>query len=174
MFTDDINLHGKHAQYVKDLAGLEVKLFNRNIDVYMNAALVGLIYGKKEERDRHSQYKDISTNILASAINREKVHLDYVFRLMMLLDDTEKLTLEEKINRAFRDDSNRDVSDRHKQNMDLFNSYVLGGITMLYDKIIGEGINSEDFMRNSFEFIRDRNEEVDVEIGGADRLIDAL
>lgn len=174
MFTDDITLYGKHAQYVKDLASLEIKLFSRNLDIYMNAALVGIIYGKKEERDRDSQYKDISTNILASAINKEKVHLDYIFRLLMILDDTEKLTLEEKINRAFRDDSNSDVSDRHKQNMNLFHSYVLGGISILYDKIIGEGISSEDFMRNAFEFIRDRNEETDVEIGRADKLLDAL
>lgn len=174
MFTDDITLYGKHAQYVKDLAALEVKLFSRNLDIYMNAALIGLIYGKREERDRESQYKDVSTNILASAINKEKVHLDYIFRLIMILDDTEKITIEEKINRAFRDDSNRDVSNRHTDNMNLFTSYVLGGITLLYGKIMDDGISPEDFMRNAFEFIRDRNEEADVEIGGADKLIDAL
>lgn len=172
MFTDDINLYGKHAQYVKELASQEVKLFNRNLDVFMNAAIVGLIYNVREERDKDSQYKDVQTNILAAAINKEKINLDYIYRLIMILDDSENLSLEEKINRAFRDDSNSDVSDKHQKNLELFRAYALGGISILYDKIIEDGIEPEDFMKNAFEFMKSRSEVVAE--GSADELINTL
>lgn len=172
MFTDDINLHGKHAQYVKELASADGKLFNRNLDVFMNAAIVGLIYNVREERDRDSQYKDVQTNILAAAINKERANLDYIYRLIMILDDSVELSFEDKINRAFRDDSNNDVSDRHEKNLELFKSYALGGISILYDKIVGDGIVLGDFMKNAFEFMQSRNEEI--EVGSADRLVDTL
>lgn len=172
MFVSDILIHGKHAQYVKELGKTENQLFNRYLDVFMNGAVVGLIYGKKEERDRESQYKNIQTNILAGAINREKSNLDYLYRLIMILDDSQELTLEDKINRAFRDDSNSDVSDRHKQNLELFKLYALGGISILHDKIIGEGINSEDFMKKAYEFMKSRSEVI-IE-GSADDMINNL
>lgn len=172
MFTDDITLHGKHAQYVKELASADLKLFNRNLDVFMNAAIVGLIYNVREEREKDSQYKDVQTNILAAAINKERANLDYIYRLIMILDDSTNLALEDKINRAFRDDSNSDVSDRHEKNLELFKSYALGGITILYDKIIGNGITLEDFMKNAFEFMKSRSEKIEPDT--ADHLIDAL
>ncbi|AIY06810.1 hypothetical protein Plano_2845 [Planococcus sp. PAMC 21323] len=172
MFTDDIVLHGKHAQYVKELGDSENKLFNRYLDVFMNSAVIGLIFDKREVRDKESQYKDTSISIFAAAINKEKANLDYIYRLIMLLDDSGNIDLEGRINRAFRDDANSDVSDRHQKNLELFKEYALGGITILYDKIIKEGITKEDFMKNSYEFMKSRSEEI--EEGAADELIDAL
>jgi len=158
MFVSDILIHGKHAQYIKELGKTEYQLFSRYLDVFMNGAIIGLIYDRREERDRVSQFKDIQTNILAEVINKEKLNLDYIYRLIMILDDSQEITLEEKINRAFRDDSNSDVSDRHKKNLELFKLYALGGISILHDKIIGEGINKEDFMKKSYEFMKSRSE----------------
>lgn len=172
MFTDDIILNGKHAQYVKELGSSENQLFNRFLDVFINAAVVGLIFDKRETRDKESEYKDTSVSIFAAAINKEKANLDYIYRLIMLLDDSEKMSLEGKINRAFRDDSNSDVSNKHQVNLELFKSYSLGGITILYDKIIKEGITKEDFMKNAYEFMKSRSEKI--EEGAADDLIDAL
>jgi len=120
MFVSDILIHGKHAQYIKELGKTEYQLFSRYLDVFMNGAIIGLIYDRREERDRVSQFKDIQTNILAEVINKEKLNLDYIYRLIMILDDSQEITLEEKINRAFRDDSNSDVSDRHKKNFRTF------------------------------------------------------
>lgn len=167
MFTDDINIFGRHAYYVKELASKEIGLFPRNIDVFMNGAIIGLIYGRKEERDKVSDLKEEKTNILASAINKEKIHLDYIYRLIMLLDDSEGLSLEERINRAFRDDSNSDISDKHQNNLELFKEYSLGGISILYDKILKEGIDADAFMKNSYEFIKSTSEELNEENANA-------
>lgn len=172
MFTSDILLHGKHAQYSKELSADDLGLFKRNLDVFMNGAIVGLIYGQKEERDRVSQFKDIQTSILADAVIREKINLDYIYRLIMILDDSGNITIDEKINRAFRDDVNKDISERHQENLKLFMSYSLGGISILYDKIIREGIEIEDFMKNAYNFMQSRNEEINE--GMADKLIDDL
>jgi len=172
MFNDDIQLHGKHAHYVKELASAEFQLFQRNLDVFMNGAIVGLIYGKKEIRDRESQYKDVQTNILASAINKERINLDYIHRLIMILDKAD-ISIDEKINRAFRDDSNSDMNNNHTKNLELFYSYALGGISVLYDKIIKEGINKEDYFKKAHGFMKSRSEEL-IEEGSADRLIDGL
>lgn len=172
MFTDDIPLYGKHAHYVKELGNTENQLFNRYLDVFMNGAIVGLIYDKREIRDRDPNYKDMNVSIFAAAINKEKSNLDYIYRLIMLLDDSQDISLEEKINRAFRDDSNSDVSIKHQKNLELFKEYALGGISILYDKIIKDGITKEDFMKNAFEFMQGRSEEV--KEGAADELIDGL
>lgn len=159
MFKADIELKGKHAAYMKQLVE-DNKLFSRNIDVYMAAPLIGYVNGIKEDIDKSDQYSEVIRKIGTQALLNEEKQLDMIYRLIMLLDSTTKMTTEEKINRAFRDDSNKDLTDKHQNNMELFNSYVRGGITILYEEIIKDATVKEDYFKNINDYIKKFNENV--------------
>lgn len=67
---------------------------------------------------------------------------------------------EERINRAFRDDLNRDKNNNHQKNMKLFNSYILGGISILYEEISQDALDREDLLSNIKEFVEDFNNDL--------------
>ena len=66
MFENDYTINGKHATYLKFLAKKNARddqgpdnpaaarLFERYIDVYMNAAVFGLLYNRTAKRDTSS------------------------------------------------------------------------------------------------------------------------
>jgi len=59
------------------------------------------------------------------AILNESTKLDFLYRLIILLHDKDVVELEERIKRAFRDDSSNDLSEKHLENMSIFNSYYI-------------------------------------------------
>lgn len=160
MFKGDIAITGKHAYYMKVLSDNDnpsERFFNRYIDVYINAAIIGFIYGEKEDVDKDSEYKEETARIFYDAINREKQNLDFIYRIIMLLEDGKNLSKEERIERAFKDDIYSNRKDKKEANLELFNNYVRGGISFLYEKL--NGINIDDRITNIKEFVEDFNSE---------------
>lgn len=56
MFDKQYRFRGRHAVRVDKLTGVfdsdsKAKLFDRNVDVYTNAPLVGFLYGRRAEID---------------------------------------------------------------------------------------------------------------------------
>ena len=56
MFDKQYRFRGKHAAFVSDLtqqfdAESKAQLFRRNLDVLINAPLIGFLYGRKAEPD---------------------------------------------------------------------------------------------------------------------------
>ena len=101
MFENDYTINGKHATYLKYLVN-DAKVFVRYIDVYMNAAVVGFLYGRSEAKDNSSQDR---ARIYADAFSTEKRQCDFIYRLIMLLEESNKLSESEKLDRAFRNDT---------------------------------------------------------------------
>ncbi|KIL37315.1 hypothetical protein SD71_01060 [Cohnella kolymensis] len=128
MFERDYDLKGKHASYVKYLVN-NAKVFKRYIDVYMVGSVMGILHGRKATKD--SSVSD-EASIFAGAFNTERLKCEFLYRLIMLLDETPGLTEEQRVDRAFRVDDS--MPDALKENMDLFHSYVFGGIEVLYEK----------------------------------------
>jgi hypothetical protein len=157
MFENDLTLNGKHATYTKFLVN-EAGVFKRYIDVYMNGAILGFLYGRKCKKDNESSDR---ARIYADAFANEKMRCDFIFRLIMLLDETPSLTVEDRINRAFRDDSKGDKSEKQIVNMDLFNSYVLGGIEVLYEKFTEDCTTKEDYINKIYEVVSSFKEEIE-------------
>lgn len=148
MFDKDVRIQGIYATHLKSLARDMVNskkpyLFDRYIDVYMNAAIIGLLEGKPEMHPDYSTTKD-TAQIFAAAFLTERYKCEFLYRLVMLLDDSTSLTNEQKIDRAFKDDGNVDkCPEKMVVNEKLFLGYVLAGIEILYEKI-GEGATSVD------------------------------
>lgn len=158
MIFNGYKFRGKHATYAKFLAtdkGSERKdglnIFNRILDVYMISAIVGLIYDRRSQID--NSVKD-SSDIEAQQMYKEQEKLMYIYRLILLLDTSTGLTEQERINRAFKTD---DDENQIKKNLELFNSYVLGGVEHLYDVFSNSYGNEDDIMNEMLSFVETFN-----------------
>ena len=80
--------------------------------------------------------------------------LAFNYRLIMLLDKNHEPDIEKRIYKAFRDYN----SDRATEDEKLFESYVLGGVDVLYEKIIGNASSAEAYMSNLYDFMEDMDE----------------
>lgn len=155
IFDKTIVLTGKHAYYADLLK--ERGFFNRILDVYINAPAVGFMYNRTAHKDTSAEFKDIDKKIFLDQVSKEAPSLEFIYRLVLLLDSQETLNLEDRIHKAFKDDSYEDLDTRHLENLKLFNSYVLGGIEVLYEKIISQGAVDTDFISNAYNFMKEQH-----------------
>ena len=154
MFERDYELKGKHAMYTKFLRDTG-KVFSRYIDVYMEGAIIGFLHGRLAEKDSNNTD---SANMLASVFIEERDTCIFLYRLLMLLDTTTGLTDEQRLDRAFREDSNEEAL---KRNMALFNSYVRGGIEVLYEKFSTNCTTSDDYLNMIYSFVDNFKNDID-------------
>lgn len=163
MFENDYTINGKHATYLKFLAAKNstervddnsspttARIFERYIDVYMNAAIWGLLYARTAPKDNSS---DDRARIYASAYATERENCVFLYRIVMLLDKTTSLEPTVRIDRAFRYDVQEDKKEEFSKNMDLFHSYVRGGIEVMYEQFTDSCSTKDDYMNKSFEVL---------------------
>lgn len=171
MFEHDYTLVGKHATYTKYLAkekdtkgeqgkqsGSNAGLFDRYIDVYMAGAVFGLLYNRMATRDNTSQDR---ARVYADAFATCREDCAFLYRLVMLLDESTDISPEERIDRAFRYDADPKQAENLDKNMDLFHSYVLGGIEVLYEKSTEGCTTQEDYISRMYEMMKSFTEEID-------------
>jgi len=151
LFTHDYSFKGSHAEKVKTLATYkfdkEHTLFAKYIDIYMLAPIVGFLYGRKAESDRLNQS---NANILADAMIRCQKELLFIYRLVMLLDKEYEPDPEKRINKAFRDYAKENPDD-----LEEFDKFVRGGVDILYEKLMKDASQADDYIRNLYEFMED-------------------
>lgn len=169
MFENDYTITGKHATYLKflavknskddpDSATTSAKLFERYVDVYMNAAVWGLLYSRTAKRDTTS---DDRARVYADAFANERENCVFLYRMVMLLDKTTELDPEERVNRAFRYDTQTDKADAFKENMELFNDYVRGGIELMYEQFTDGCSTRDDYLNKTYEVLKTFKEEIE-------------
>lgn len=156
MFENDYTISGIHATHLKYLV-TEAKIFKRYIDVYMIAAIFGYLHGRLEKRDSASSDR---ARIYADAFATERITCDYLFRLIMLLDNTSPVGDQQRLDRAFRNDTLDDKTE-HGANMELFNAYVLGGIEVLYETLSSGATNTDDYINKIYDMIVKFKEQID-------------
>lgn len=154
IFDKTIVIKGKHGAYANALK--ENGFFPRIIDVYTNAAIIGFIHNRKGTKDNDSEFKNVETKINFEQVNNELAHFILTYRLILLLDNQKELDLDSRINRAFKDDS-LENQENHIANFKVFNSYVLGGIEILYENILADGAIDRDFIKNAYRFMKEEN-----------------
>ncbi len=153
MFDKEYSFRGKHAERVIKLTSKfdnYNQLFARNIDVYIIAPIVGFLYGRKADLDKGAE----TTKIFAETLIKEQSNLKFNYRLIMLLDENNEPNLEERINKAFRYYS----SERSKNDEELYEQYVRGGVDVLYEKLIENAKNSNDYLKNLYDFLEEFEE----------------
>lgn len=154
MFDKDYSFRGTHAVKVKELTKpFNTKgnaLFARNLDVYLLAPIIGFMYGRKSEFDNSGE----TTNILLDAMSRETNTLWFTYRLIMLLDKQNEPDYNKRIEKAFRYYG----SNQAKSDEELYESYVRGGVDVIYEKLIIGSIQPEDYLRKLYEFLEEFKE----------------
>jgi len=154
MFDRDFLFKGSHATKVKFLckdrngeteSGANV--FDRFLDVYMLAPIMGMLYGERAEVDNNSAD---TARIFAEAMIREQSKLKYIYRLILICDESSELIEQERINRTFRGDTNKDILEK---NMQTFHSYVLGGIDVLYRKFTEDNTTKDDYLNSIYNLV---------------------
>ena len=170
MFENDYTITGKHATYLKFLAKKNTKedqgpdnpsaarIFERYIDVYMNAAVFGLLYNRTAKRDTGS---DDRARVYADAFANERENCIFLYRMVMLLDKKTDLTTEARIDRAFRYDTQPDKAEEFKQNMELFNDYVRGGIEEMYEMFTDGCQTKDDYLNKTYEVLTTFKQELE-------------
>ena len=159
MFDKDYQIKGMHATYWKtlcktptDKAGIntggQFKIFERYVDAYMVAPLLGCLYGKKGRNDLPDS--DDFAGMLAAVLIANQSRLTYIYRVIMLLDKSSELSGQECVDRAFRADTNEEAV---KSNMQLFNDYFLGGLELLYDAFVNNCTTDDDYINKIYEYV---------------------
>lgn len=168
MFDKDMQIRGKYATYWKALTQLpgnavetskNFKIFENYIYVYMVAPIIGLLNGRKGQYDPADESKD-TAGMLAEIQIKNASKLKYIYRLITLVDDSEGLSDEEKINRAFREDNNEESV---KKGMDLYTAYFFGGLEVLYETFVLGCITEDDYIRKMFDFVSEFRDEQSID-----------
>ena len=168
MFDKDMQIRGKYATYWKALTQLpgnavetskNFKIFENYIYVYMVAPIIGLLNGRKGQYDPADESKD-TAGMLAEIQIKNASKLKYLYRLITLVDDSEGLSDEEKINRAFREDNNEESV---KKGMDLYTAYFFGGLEVLYETFVLGCITEDDYIRKMFDFVSEFKDEQSID-----------
>ena len=158
MFSSDIYVRGKYASWLKFLSEKTEKndksekvagVFKRDIDVYLTAAVIGLNFGLRRETDNNSD----KAKIHVDTVLKEQNNLMFIFRIAMLVDNSTGLNTDEKINRAFK-------SPDTPENIELFNSYVRGGIEWLYEQFTEGTTTKDDYLAKVYEIVDSFNSEL--------------
>ena len=170
MFNGDYNITGKHASKLKFLARknaqddgpddsvVSAKLFERYIDVYMNAAIWGLLYDRTASVDNQSKDR---ARIYADAYAKERDNCVFLYRLVMLLEKKTNASQEERIDRAFRYDSQPEKAEELKECLELFHSYVRGGLEVMYEKLTEDCATREDYLTRIYDLMKLFKQELD-------------
>lgn len=172
MFDKQYRFRGRHALRVDALTSVfdsdsKAKLFERNVDLYANAPLVGFLYGRTADLDntRNPETNQIyDQNVMGDRVIYSQEELMFNFRLIMLLDKAYEPNDDVRINKAFRH-MGEDPADENR-----FDSYVRGGVDVLYEKLI-EGVSSpNEYITRLYDFIEEFQERFNDKITGEDIL----
>ena len=172
MFDKQYRFKGRHALRVDQLTGAfdeisKAKLIDRNVDVYANAPLIGFLYGRTADLDdtKNPETGQVyNQNVMGDRVIYSSEELQFNFRLIMLLDANYEPDVDKRIDKAFKH-MGEDPADEEK-----FDSYVRGGVDVLYEKLIEGSNDSGDYINRLYEFIEEFNDRFNSEINPDDIL----
>lgn len=154
MFEEQYRFYGKHADMVNELTNvfedkLNTKVFNSNIELLLVAPLVGFVYQKKAERDRSDGAASNTESIFPPELIKRQKALEYNVKLILLLDKKYEPDETKRIDKAFRYFGN------NNEDYELFQSYVLGGVEVLHEKLIEDSNSPNDYVNKICDFLED-------------------
>ena len=154
MFTRDITVTGSHAARMKFLSEKTKELehdnanvagvFKRFADVYLVAPIIGVVLGRKSERNNENS---VTAQVKADVVNQEQLNLKFIYRTVMLVDNSRRLTADEKLVCAFKEEGK-------DENMEIFDSYVRGGIDWMYEQFTDGASRHEEYINRIYEIVQ--------------------
>ena len=155
MFEKDIIITGTHASYIKEMKEV-AGLFARNLDIYMLAPIMGFLNNRKRQKNNEGGEK---STIQAQQLSNVKEACELIYRLIILLDGDD-IDKDERLNRAFRYDSDVEKKKEFDNAMEIYNEYVLGGIEYMYETFVAGCVEVDDYTTKIFEAASDFQDEI--------------
>ena len=155
MFEKDIIITGTHASYIKEMKEV-AGLFARNLDIYMLAPIMGFLINRKGQKNNEGGEK---STIQAQQLSNVKEDCELIYRLIILLDGDD-IDKDERLNRAFRYDSDVEKKKEFDNAMEIYNEYVLGGIEYMYETFVAGCVEVDDYTTKIFEAASDFQDEI--------------
>ena len=160
MFDNKIVLFGKHSEIIKkfskergtqndvifrihnnDNEPRDIYLFDKYINCYMCAAMLGIIYNRKADADNN---KNASATIFIDTVRSNKSNLDRIYQHMILSQNSEK-----SVDASIKDAFATVINSNEESYKELFDSYVRGGLELLDEKF-GDSESYEDIANNIY------------------------
>ncbi len=160
MFDKQYRFTGSHAEKVNALTAVfdeasKAKLFERNLDVYINAPLIGFLYRRKGVKDSSGEISP--QNIFPEQMINASDKLKYNLRLILLLDEENEPVQSNRMDKAFRHFG-------QDEDLALFDQYVLGGVDVLYEKLIEGGGEPSAYVNRLYDFLEEFNDRFNSEV----------
>lgn len=167
MFDKQYRFTGSHAEKVGALTSVfddvvKAKLFERNLDVYMNAPLIGFLFKRKGIKNSDGSVAD--QNIFPEQLINNSEQLKYIFRLILILDIQHEPDEDARLDKAFR------CFGADEADLQLFDAYVLGGVEILYEKLIAGSTDSVEYINRMYDFVEEFNDRFNEDITSEDIL----
>ncbi len=142
-FKKQIIITGKHAIMAKEIwqrDNIEQTCFKRLIDLYKLAPVVGYLADHKAGRDGSSSE---DATVFVEQVLKEREDLETILHMLLMVEYTGcgKYTQEEAVKKVFRGPQ---TEEEFRECMDIFDSYVRGGIEVLYEELITKGTSHEN------------------------------
>lgn len=152
IFDHEYFFHGVHAERLVALtsqfgSSSFMKLFQRNVDVFMIAPIVGFIYGRRADLDNSQPDRTINFAQMTYCKN----DLLFNYRLISLLDSNYEADSSKRLDKAFRYMGTPQAEADEKR----YEEYLRGGIDVLYEKLVQPG---SDYQKNLIAFLEDFND----------------
>ena len=166
------NFKGRFADYMRELTTGDSdeykKIFDTIYHGYAFCALYGLLKGRRHIYDPKIDNPDDSRQQgfrWAYADSSGLYSYESLRKMILLFDKTSNCTFEEKIDRALRFDFQAsDVTDdelkskaKYKENGEIIDEYVLGGLELIHSKISKFNSSSDiiEFMNDTLKEFQD-------------------
>ena len=152
MFDKQYRFTGTHAEKVNTLTAVfdetaKAKLFDRNLDVYINAPIVGFLHKRKGIKNTSSDIAD--QNIFPEQMINNAELLKYLFRLILILDSEYEPSEEKRMDKAFKH------LGEDEEDLALFDAYVLGGVEVFYEKLIEGSSDPAEYVNRMYDFVEE-------------------
>ena len=172
LFEKEYSFRGIYAEKVIKLTAqfdekTTSKLFSSNVNVYKTAPIVGFLYQRKPEINKMMQGEK-TTKIFPNELSNHLIDLKYSYQLIMLLDKKNESSFDERLNKAFRFYGNE--SEQTLADEQLFESYVRGGVDVLYEKLIENALKPEDYIKRLYDFMEEFNDRYNAAVTSEDIL----
>lgn len=172
MFDKQYRFRGIHALRVAELNGAfdeksKAQLFDRNVDIYANAPLIGFLYGRRADLDetKSEETGQVPTrNVMGDRVIYSQEELLYNFMLIMLLDKEYEPDEDKRVDKAFRL-IGKDPADEER-----FEQYLRGGIDVLYEKLIDGATSPEDYVNQLYDFVAEFQDRFNSEVSSEEIL----
>jgi hypothetical protein len=157
MYDKEFSFTGKHAIMIEDLTKYPYKtssgasssrfVFKTNIDVFLVAPLIGVLFDRKADKDPSTQ----NTKIFGDQFKSRYNDIEFLIKLVILTFKDEHMTSNDKIELAFKGYYDSVKSDYIRK---TFEFYLLGGIEYLHEMIIQDTKSIDEVVRK-FEIFND-------------------